>query len=418
MTLKKITLSTCLISLLSLSACQTTASNSDNPSLNSKASNITSQELVKEQPKSLIKLDNFLIQTSEKHKIPLEQLKEAYKDIKPQASARKLVSPPPTSVKKNWTAHRKLIIDPIRLSAGEKFWKENQTFLEKTERETGVPIEIIVGIIGIETMYGSNMGNFPVQDVLATLAFDYPPAANKEMREVMFTQQLEDLTIYCWEQSGSVSATPPTKFKNCLKQPSSFAGAIGMPQFMPTSIRKFAKDGDGDGTIDIRRSKEDAIASVANFMIAHGWQKGQPVFLEIPNNEKALAAAQSLADGNPDPKHTLSSLKDKGILNQWPKPMQAEHLALIVDLPTNEKNGNSFVEYVVGLKNFEVITLYNRSFFYAKVVTDFGYTVGQRMRTSISKDPSSKENTSSKGTNNAVSKEVKKTSEKKKAKKS
>jgi len=360
-------------------------SNPANPSLRSKTSNITLQELAKEQSKGLIKLDTFLLQTSEKYKIPLEPLKEAYKDIKPQASARKLVSPAPSSAKKNWTAHRKLIVDPIRLSAGEKFWKENQVFLESTERETGVPIEIIVGIIGIETMYGSNMGNFPAQDVLATLAFDYPPAANKEMREAMFTQQLEDLTLYCWEQSGGLPESTSTNFKNCLKQPSSFAGAIGMPQFMPTSIRKFAKDGNGDGTIDIRRSKEDAIASVANFMIAHGWQKDQPVFLDIPNTEKALSAAQSLADGNPDPKHTLSSLKDKGILNQWPKPMQAEHLALIVDLPTNEKNGNSFVEYVVGLKNFEVITLYNRSFFYAKVVTDFGYAVGQRMRSSVSK---------------------------------
>lgn len=415
---KKLSYSIGLVCLLSLSACQTTASNAPGSQAygspqtqgsNAKTSNIAPQE----PSKSMIKLDNFLIQTSEKHKIPLSLLKEAYRDIKPQASARKLVSPPPSTAKKNWTAHRKLIIDPVRLSAGEKFWRENQVFLEKTERETGVPIEIIVGIIGIETMYGSNMGNFPVQDVLSTLAFDYPPAANKEMRETMFTQQLEDLTVYCWEQSGSPSSVSPTtsaNFKSCLKQSSSFAGAIGMPQFMPTSIRKFAKDGNGDGVIDLRRNKEDAIASVANFMIAHGWQKNQPVFLEIPNNEKAIAAAQSLADGNPDPKHTLSSLKEKGILNQWPKPLQGDHLALIVDLPTNEKNGNSFVEYVVGLKNFEVITLYNRSFFYAKVVTDFGYAVGQRMRANTaSKETSTKENSGAK--------EEKKSPSKKKTKK-
>lgn len=411
---KKLTYTISLICLLTLSACQTTASNTTGPQangnaltqgVNTKASNIASQE----PSKSMIKLDNFLIETAEKHKIPLNLLKDAYRDIKPQASARKLVSPPPSTTKKNWTAHRKLIIDPVRLSAGEKFWRENQAFLEKTERETGVPIEIIVGIIGIETMYGSNMGNFPVQDVLTTLAFDYPPAPNKEMREKMFTQQLEDLTVYCWEQSGSPTSTSSASFKSCLKQSSSFAGAIGMPQFMPTSIRKFAKDGNGDGIIDLRRNKEDAMASVANFMIAHGWQKNQPVFLEIPNNEKALSAAQSLADGNPDPKHTLNSLKEKGIVNQWPKPLEGDHLALIVDLPTNEKNGNSFVEYVVGLKNFEVITLYNRSFFYAKVVTDFGYAVGQRMRTSNAAKESTKDSSSSK--------EEKKSSSKKKAKK-
>jgi membrane-bound lytic murein transglycosylase B len=417
---KKITYSIGLICLLSLSACQTTASNppgsqaygsTQSQGINAKTSNIAPQE----PSKSMIKLDNFLIQTSEKHKIPLNLLKDAYRDIKPQASARKLVSPPPSSAKKNWTAHRKLIIDPVRLSAGEKFWRENQAFLEKTERETGVPIEIIVGIIGIETMYGSNMGNFPVQDVLTTLAFDYPPAANKEMRETMFTQQLEDLTVYCWEQSGSPTGSSSASFKNCLKQSSSFAGAIGMPQFMPTSIRKFAKDGNGDGVIDLRRSKEDAMASVANFMIAHGWQKNQPVFLEIPNNEKALSAAQSLADGNPDPKHTLTSLKEKGIVTQWPKPLQGDHLALIVDLPTNEKNGNSFVEYVVGLKNFEVITLYNRSFFYAKVVTDFGYAVGQRVRGSVvAKDATTKEAAVK---DSSTSKDEKKSSTKKKAKK-
>lgn len=411
---KKLTYTIGLICVLSLSACQTTASNSTGSQangnalaqgVNTKTPNIASQE----PSKSMIKLDNFLIETAEKHKIPLNLLKDAYRDIKPQASARKLVSPPPSTAKKNWTAHRKLIIDPVRLSAGEKFWRENQAFLEKTERETGVPIEIIVGIIGIETMYGANMGNFPVQDVLATLAFDYPPAPNKEMRETMFTQQLEDLTVYCWEQSGSPTTSTSASFKSCLKQSSSFAGAIGMPQFMPTSIRKFAKDGNGDGVIDLRRNKEDAMASVANFMIAHGWQKNQPVFLEIPNNEKAISAAQSLADGNPDPKHTLSSLKEKGIVNQWPKPLQGDHLALIVDLPTNEKNGNSFVEYVVGLKNFEVITLYNRSFFYAKVVTDFGYAVGQRMRSSNAVKESTKDSSSVK--------EEKKPSSKKKTKK-
>lgn len=372
-------------------------------------------------------MDIFLNQLAVKANIPTDLLKDAFKDIKPQSTARKLVSPPPSSAKKNWTAHRKLIIDPVRISAGEKFWRENQAFLEKTERETGVPIEVIVGIIGIETMYGSNMGNFPVQDVLATLAFDYPPAANKAAREAMFTQQLEDLTVYCWEQSGgSAGKENRVGFKNCLKQSSSFAGAIGMPQFMPTSIRKYAKDGNGDGIIDLRRNKEDAIASVANFMLAHGWQVNQPVFLEIPNNENALKAARNLADGNPDPKHSLNFLKEQGILSQWPKPLQGEHLALIVDLPTNEKDGNSFVEYVVGLKNFEVITLYNRSFFYAKVVADFGYTVGQRVRPTLAsvnstssenKSTSNKANASKSETSTKKSTKTEKTSSKKKAKK-
>jgi len=422
-----------------LTACQSTASPSkvtssapiSSPQTSVKAS--TSESTVTPNgglisSNQLNNMDIFLNQLATKANIPIDLLKDAYKDIKPQATARKLVSPPPSTAKKNWTAHRKLIIDPIRISAGEKFWRENQAFLEKIERETGVPIEIIVGIIGIETMYGSNMGNFQVQDVLATLAFDYPPAANKAAREAMFTQQLEDLTVYCWEQSGgSPSSVNRVGFKNCLKQSSSFAGAIGMPQFMPTSIRKYAKDGNGDGIIDLRRNKEDAIASVANFMLAHGWQVNQPIFLEIPNNENALKAAKNLADGSPDPKHSLNFLKEQGILSQWPKPLQGEHLALIVDLPTNEKDGNSFVEYVVGLKNFEVITLYNRSFFYAKVVTDFGYTVGQRVRPTLAlanstssenKSTSSKASSTSKSeTSSKKSSKTEKSNSKKKAKK-
>ena len=327
---------------------------------------------------SLNKLDIFLKNLSQTEQIPLAILKDAYFDVKPQLGARKLVSPPPYSAKKNWRAHRALFIDDVRLKAGERFWRENRTFLEKTEKETGVPIEVIVGILGIETMYGSNMGNFNVRDVLATLAFNYPESPNKASRELMFEQQLADLTIYCWKES--VQNSRPNQFSNCLKQTSSFAGAIGMPQFMPTSIRKFAVDGDGDGTINLRSSKEDAIASVANFMVGHGWRKNEPIFLELSNHDKAIEAAKALADGEPEPKHTLASLKQKGILDVWQKPLTNDSLALIVDLPTNEKNGPSFVEYVVGLKNFEVITLYNRSFFYAKVVTDFGYEVGKRVR--------------------------------------
>ena len=276
------------------------------------------------------------------------------------------------------------------MQTGERFWRENRTFLEKTEKETGVPIEVIVGILGIETMYGSNMGNFNVRDVLATLAFNYPESPNKESRESMFRQQLADLTIYCWKESAQNSK--PNQFNNCLKQTSSFAGAIGMPQFMPTSIRKFAVDGDGDGIINLRSSKEDAIASVANFMVGHGWRKNEPIFLELSSQEKAIEAAKALADGDPDPKYTLASLKQRGIVDSWKKPLTDDSLALVVDLPTNEKNGTSYVEYVVGLKNFEVITLYNRSFFYAKVVTDFGYEVGKRVREStvVENKPSAK----------------------------
>ena len=186
--------------LLLLNGCQSQSPQATQTSLNPAESKSKPNESSgNNQSNSLINLDNFLVEVSKRDNIPLNILKDAFTDIKPQASARKLVSPPISSAKKNWRGFRKNFIEPVRLNAGQKFWEDNRAFLEKTEKETGVPTEILVGIIGIETMYGSNMGNFPVRDVLVTLAFDYPPAPNKEARETMFRGQLEDLAIYCWK---------------------------------------------------------------------------------------------------------------------------------------------------------------------------------------------------------------------------
>lgn len=393
---RKTTITLLTSTLFSLTACQSQLPTGTQSSLNpSESKTNTNEQSTLNQANTLINIDNFLIGVSQRNAIPLDTLKDGFTDIKPQASARKLVSPPISTAKKNWRGFRKNFIEPVRLNAGQKFWEENRAFLEKTEKESGVPAEILVGIIGIETMYGSNMGNFPVRDVLATLAFDYPPAPNKEARETMFRGQLEDLAIYCWKDSAK-SQNRAASFKTCLKQPSSFAGAIGMPQFMPASILKYAKDGDGDGVIDLRKSPQDAIASVASFMVGHGWKRNEPIFLEILDTDKAQTNAKNLADGSPDPKYTLGLLKQQKIIDGWPKTLSEDSPALIVDLPTNDKNGDSFVDYVVGLKNFEVITLYNRSFFYAKIVTDFGYAVGQRVKNNPSEIKVSSQTTTKK----------------------
>jgi membrane-bound lytic murein transglycosylase B len=192
----------------------------------------------------------------------------------------------------------------------------------------------------------------------------------------------------CWSEAGG---TLPAKdkslginqarFNACLNQNSSYAGAIGLPQFMPSSIRSFALDGDGDGRIDLRLNAKDAIASVANFIKMHGWETGMPIY--FPVQEKAILAARDLADGEPQLKYTVQELIEKEILTTKQGDLQnggvePQSKAMIVDLPYPDKDGNSQVHYVVGLNNFLAIVQYNRSYFYAQSVAEFAQELGYK----------------------------------------
>jgi membrane-bound lytic murein transglycosylase B len=322
-------------------------------------------------------LDMFLIEVSLRKNLSLQKLREAFVDVTPQLTAKQYITPPVGSrAKKNWLKYRQNALDPIRIEAGQKFWLANQEELIRIENTTGVPAALIVGILGIETNYGKNMGRFPVRDVLVTLAFDYPDTPNRIARSQMFNEQLSDLITFC-SPTGLIDN--PIQFKTCLTQPSSFAGAIGMPQFMPTSLLKFAKDGDKDGLIDLRNSASDTMASIANFLLQHGWMVNQPILIPVKTGTETLDTIRRIADGDPNPKWTLSQLKTMKIIDKIPSSNQAEDLALIVDLPIIDTKGIESVTYWVGLKNFEVITQYNRSFFYAMAVTEFGYTVASNL---------------------------------------
>jgi len=284
--------------------------------------------------------------------------------------------------------YRKRFIEPIRLKAGKTFWEQNQAYLSMIEQESGVPAELIVAIIGIETIYGRQTGNFRVKDVLFTLGFSYPDTPNKASREQLFKDQLNDLILLCWKEAGGKLPAKNTnkelntaRFNTCLNQNSSYAGAIGLPQFMPGSILRFAVDGDGDGRIDLRQSPKDAIASVANFMRKHGWQPGMPIYLPIPDT--GLNEAKLLADGEPQLKFTVQELIDKGILAKAQGDLQQggvapQSKALIVDLPYPDNDGNDQVRYVVGLNNFLSIVQYNRSYFYAQSVAEFAEALGYK----------------------------------------
>jgi membrane-bound lytic murein transglycosylase B len=319
-------------------------------------------------------LDFFLIEFAMRENLSVELLREAFHDMKWQSVARQYMMPSPNgSSKKNWHAYLSNVMHPSRIAAGKKFLIEHQDFLHHLEKETGVPTAIIVGILGVETIYGKNMGNFPVKDVLATFAFDYPPSPNQISRSAMFKEQLYDHLINCLPlDKNNVQAE---NLRKCLNQEGSFAGAIGMPQFMPSSIRKYAQDGDGDGEINLRNSPKDAMQSIANFLKMHGWRTGEPITLKIDPIIQHSAALKELADGDPNPKIPLVDLKNKKIIQQIPPNMDESSLALIVDLPSIEKNGETSIEYLVGLNNFEVITQYNRSFFYAMSVAEFGQAV-------------------------------------------
>jgi membrane-bound lytic murein transglycosylase B len=279
------------------------------------------------------------------------------------------------------------------------FIEQNRSYLDQVERETGVPGTVIASIIGVETIYGRNMGSFKVKDVLSTLAFNYPDTPNRVSREVLFQDQLKQLILLCWAEAGGnvVRSTknPSIKtnaFDRCLNQTSSYAGAIGLPQFMPGSIRNFAKDGDGDGVIDLRQSRSDAIASVARFLRMHGWQPGMPIYFPITETEQNQAAIRRLADGLPDAKHTVQEFIDLGILDRRYGDLQTggvapQSKALIIDLPLINAQGNDEVRYVVGLENFLSIVQYNRSYFYAQSVAEFAQALGYDNHSAAFKAP-------------------------------
>jgi membrane-bound lytic murein transglycosylase B len=367
-------------------------------------------------------LNELITQIAQTQGIPQAILESGFLDAKTIPSIRKLVLPPSGSFKKNWVAYRKRFIEPVRLKTGKAFWEQNQAFLSKVEQESGVPAEVIVSIIGIETIYGRQTGNFRVKDVLSTLAFSYPDTPNKASREQLFKDQLQELILMCWTEGGgslpannSNQGLSPSRFNSCLNQNSSYAGAIGLPQFMPGSIRNFAVDGDGDGRINLKQSPKDAIASVANFMRQHGWQPGMPIY--FPVQEAAIGDARLLADGEPQLKYTIQELITKGILTNEQGDLQSggvepQSKALIVDLPYPDKDDNDQVRYVVGLNNFLTIVQYNRSYFYAQSVAEFAEALGYKNQ-SVVPVSTPKAKSEIKASESAKSKPKKTTSKKK-----
>ncbi|WP_309680945.1 lytic murein transglycosylase B, partial [Polaromonas sp.] len=280
------------------------------------------------------------------------------------ATVSRLMQPPTKAFVKNWRAYRSRFIDPIRIEAGARFWRANQASLERAEKEYGVPADIIVGIIGVETIYGRDTGTFRVMDALTTLAFDFPASHPRaQERSEYFKGEIEQfLTLQ--SRLGS----------NPFDARGSYAGAMGMPQFMPSSRVKFAVDFDGDGTIDLWNSPADVIGSVANYFKAFNWQPGMPTHYPVSFDTSRLDLDALMA---PDILPTLSvaSFTAKGAVLEGPALQHQGPLALIELL-----NGAEAPQYVAGTDNFYAITRYNWSSYYAMAVIELGREVAARMR--------------------------------------
>lgn len=276
----------------------------------------------------------------------------------------KLVLPAASPAAKDWGAYRARFIEPIRIQAGARFWLRHRATLEKAEREFGVPASIIVGIIGIETLYGQNTGNFRVLDALGTLAFHFPQAHPRAAeRQAFFRGELEQFLLLT-SRSGA----------NPLAVRGSYAGALGLPQFMPSSWAKFAVDYDGDGRIDLFTSPADAIGSVANYFKAFQWRPGMPTHYPV-----TLAPDKTDMDGllAPDilPTFSVTQFVGKGAALEGAALQHPGPLALI-----ELRNGPNEPSYVAGTENFYAITRYNWSSYYAMAVIDLADAVAREVQ--------------------------------------
>ncbi len=286
-------------------------------------------------------------------------VRKAIGDAKLLPTVARLMQPAPGGTPKNWRAYRGRFIDPVRIGAGVKFWQANRATLQRVEAEFGVPAEIVVGIIGVETVYGQQMGTFRVIDALATLAFDFPqshPRATE--RSEYFRGELEQFLT--WQHRRGSDPLEPV---------GSFAGAMGMPQFMPSSWAKWAIDYDGDGRIDLANSHADVIGSVANYFKGFGWNPGMPTHFPVAFDPARLDKDALLA---PDilPSFSVASFAAKGAVVP-PEAQQHKGPLALVEL----QNGGDEPSYVAGTENFYVITRYNWSSYYAMSVIELGREV-------------------------------------------
>ena len=307
----------------------------------------------------------FAEAVAERRELDVEWVKSALAQARFVPVVTRYIMPPTTGAAKNWAAYRARFVEPIRIRAGVAFWRTNQRWLGQAEDLYGVPPEIIVGIVGVESIYGRQMGDFRVIDALATLAFDFP--TGRKDRSAFFRDELEAWFVLCKSEG-----VDPLAWRG------SYAGALGMAQFMPSSFNKYAVDFDGDGHVDLWRNGADAIGSVAHYLAEFGWRRGLPthfgVAVPVDTADRAVLLGPDIL-----PTFELDDFTGRGAR------LDAAAFAADVRLTGSGgvgplalvelQNGDAAPSYVAGTSNFYAVTRYNWSSYYALAVIELGEAV-------------------------------------------
>jgi membrane-bound lytic murein transglycosylase B len=268
-----------------------------------------------------------------------------------EAISRPVVAPP------KWNEFAPRFLAPARVEAGVAFWRAHAASLDRAQVEFGVPPEIVVAIIGVETYYGRFTGTYRVMDALTTLAFDYPRRAD------FFRGELKQFLLLAREER-----IPP------LEPRGSYAGAIGLPQFMPSSFRAYALDYDADGRVDLAADPEDAIGSVAHYLARHGWRRDGPLMAAALIEPEQRDAVLARLDAGVSERRTPGELEQDGVLAFEAPPSPASEPAALLML---EEDGGPSYWVVYG--NWFALTRYNRSRLYASAVVELAWALKDAM---------------------------------------